>query len=627
MSWCASVWGLCLGVTLCSAAHATPLPIQSFFTPPVSRGAQLSPGGDFLALIEHADGQDRVSVIDLSSHQKTTALKSTDGRPIDWVRWKDDERLVAGLGHDRDSDDDQPRDRVGELLTALDRDGGRPVSLSGQGGAKLRGDAVRIADPLRSDPTHVLVAAADPKGGTSLWKLDVHSGAAEFVSKDADDPDDRLPRGAMVVRYDQKGSSGYADFDVLGPAQDAHTAYVAMQPRSQADGDTASLRIYDFKRRTFSDPVWPALKYDVSDVVYHEGDRALAGVCYTADTYVCDFKDAALNADYRRGSAALHDERSLTPLGMSDDGKVWLFGVSGPNEPGAYYVFDRRTGRMTLAANRQPGLPASRLGTMERFVYAARDGTPIPGYLTRPPKAPRGPLPLIVMPHGGPEARDSYSFDIWAQVFATRGYLVFQPNFRGSSGYGRAFAEAGYRQWGARMQDDLTDGVHNLISSGRADPKRICIFGASYGGYAALYGGAQTPELYKCVASFAGVADLKALVDWEHATKGHEPRWRYAQRAIGDPRKEAARLAAASPIAYAAGYRPPVLLIHGAKDASVPIVQSQMMAKALKKAGKPVKLLVYDDEGHADWNPADEQSALSELAAFFESHIAPASGT
>ncbi|HEX4095285.1 MAG TPA: prolyl oligopeptidase family serine peptidase, partial [Caulobacteraceae bacterium] len=153
---------------------------------------------------------------------------------------------------------------------------------------------------------------------------------------------------------------------------------------------------------------------------------------------------------------------------------------------------------------------------------------------------------------------------------------------------------------------------------------RICIFGASFGGYAALYGGARTPELYKCVASFAGVSDLNALVNWEHATKGHEGRYHYAARSIGDPTKDSARLAAASPITYAASYKPPVLLIHGADDASVPVIQSKMMQAALQKAGKDVRLVIYPHEGHTDWSPTDEQAALTEIAAFIESHIDPA---
>ena len=618
------------------AAQAAPLPIDAFFVAPVSRGAQLSPSGRFVALIEHDGLADRVSVIDLDSHQKSVAMSAHGRREIDWIRWKGDDRLVASIAPDDGAlgrtgpEGDVGTDRPGDSLVAVGRGGEQAMPLSA-GALKLaKAGGVRIADTLNRDPGHVLVTAPDAHGAQSLWKVDVRSGSAEFVSRGDDNPDGRLPGGAMVVRYDHRGegpepkAGADADFDVLGPAQQGHSAYVALQPRNRADGDTVTVRIYDFDRRTLSDPVWPALKYDVSDVVYHQGDLALAGVCYTADTYVCELKDKALQADYQAAQATFHGERNLTPLSMSDDGRYWLFGVSGPTEPGAYYVFDRHAKTMTLAANRQPGLPAGKLGVMERFVYTARDGTQIPGYLTRPPGAPAGPLPLVVLPHGGPEARDAFGFDIWSQILATRGYLVFQPNFRGSSGYGRQFAEAGYGQWGGRMQDDLTDGVRQLIKSGRVDQSRICIFGASYGGYAALYGGAQSPDMYKCVASFAGVSDLRTLVGWEHTTRGHEARYRYASRAIGDPRTEAAKLTAASPISFAARYRPPVLLIHGAKDVSVPIAQSQAMARALKQAGKDVRLVVFEDEGHADWSPPDEEAALKDVSAFITSHIAPA---
>ena len=153
------------------------------------------------------------------------------------------------------------------------------------------------------------------------------------------------------------------------------------------------------------------------------------------------------------------------------------------------------------------------------------------------------------MPHGGPEVRDALGYDRWAQALATRGYLVFQPNFRGSSGYGRAWTEAGYREWGGRMQDDLTDGVAALVAAGKADPKRICIAGASYGGYAALYGGATQPDLYRCVVSVAGVSDLPALV--EHERRANGPRsgeYQYARAVIGDPEAERDKLVRTSPV-------------------------------------------------------------------------------
>ena len=631
MAWRGRIIGLVVLMMLPCAAHSAPpalppLPISAFYTAPVVRGAQLSPGGGYVAMIERLGPGESITVLDVASGRKTAALKPSPGQGVDWVRWKDNDRLVAGLsaadGGRLDGDDAPGELPAGQTVAAIDRDGSKAVILAGRKRGKAL-DAVRVADTLSGDPRHVLVEAPDAKGAPALWKVDVHSGQAEFVQAGADDADERIPPAAMIVRYDVKASDATGDFDVLGPADGPRRAYVALQPSGPKDGDTASLRIYDFKKKVFSDPLWPALKYDVSDVVYHAGDMGLAGVCYTADAYTCEFKDKALQADYARAIEVFHGQRALTPLSMSEDGHEWLFAVSGPDEPGAYYLFDRQTAKMTRVAERFPGLPSARLATMERYDYEARDGFKVPAFLTTPPNAPAGPLPLIVMPHGGPEARDSFAFDIWTQVLATRGYMVLQPNFRGSSGYGRAFAEAGYGQWGAKMQDDLTDGVKKLIAEGRVDPKRVCIFGASYGGYAALYGGARQPELYKCAASFAGVSDLKALVAWEKATPGHQPRYRYAEEAIGDPVKDAARLKAASPITYADTYGPPVLLIHGTRDESVPVEQSRAMERALRKAHRSVKLLTFD-EGHAGWDEKTEQVALGAIADFMQKHIAPA---
>ena len=582
-----------------------------------------------MALIERSDGRDMVDVIEVASHQKTIALAPKDGRRIDAVRWKGDDRIVVAIAPQgrpaqapADDEETGPT-RAGETLIAVDRDGSKAVPLEPAAAGAAKPQRLRLADSLSRDPSHVLLSSPNGKGGVSLWKVDVHSGSAEAVRAGEEVHEDFAP-GSMVVRYQHHASSD--DFDVVGPVEGAaHKAYVVMEPRTPDDGDTATLRIYDFEHKTISDPVWKSLPYDVSDVVYHEGDRALAGVCYTADSYACDFKDEKLASDYRKAEAAFGGKAGLTPLSMSDDGRFWLFGVRAPTDPGAYYVLDRQTAAMTLVANRHPDLTPDRLAPMDVFKYRARDGMLIPAYLTRPPQAEAGkPLPLIVMPHGGPEARDSLDFDIWAEFFATRGYLVLQPNFRGSAGYGRKYAEAGYGQWGGKMDDDITDGVLQLIKSGKVDKNRICIFGASFGGYAALYGGAKTPELYKCVASFAGVADLNALVNWERSTKGHEGRYHYASRSIGEPAKEGPKLTAASPITYAAGYKPPVLLIHGADDESVPVAQSKMMQAALTKAGKDVRLVVYPHEGHTDWSPTDEQAALTEIAGFIESHIDPA---
>ncbi len=300
----------------------------------------------------------------------------------------------------------------------------------------------------------------------------------------------------------------------------------------------------------------------------------------------------------------------------------------GPVRPGTYYLYDWQKKTMENLGAFFPGLPAEKLGTMERITIKARDGLDIPAYVTHPPGAPKGPLPLVVLPHGGPQARDNFDFDTWSQVLATRGYLVLQPNFRGSGGYGVAYEEAGFGQWGDKMQDDIIDGVKQLIAAGEVDPKRICIFGASYGGYAALIQGAQNPDLYKCVVSWAGISDLGAMLRKEKGgifVGERSPAYDHDLKAVGDLDADKARLARTSAVTYAATYGPPVLLIHGADDTNVSPDQSREMNNALKAAGREVKLTLVKEEDHGGWSREHEQAAITEVVAFIEAHIAPAS--
>jgi dipeptidyl aminopeptidase/acylaminoacyl peptidase len=201
------------------------------------------------------------------------------------------------------------------------------------------------------------------------------------------------------------------------------------------------------------------------------------------------------------------------------------------------------------------------------------------------------------MPHGGPDARDDMLFDWWSQYLATRGYAVLRPNFRGSSGYGRAFTEAGLHQWGLKMQDDISDGVKKVIADGIADPKRVCIVGASYGGYAALAGATLTPELYACVVSYAGIGSLPDILGYDQAQgRSSIAGGSFNVTRIGDAFKDAARLDATSPVLHADKVRAPVLLMHSERDVTVPIAQSEGMEIALKKAGKRVEFIRLSGE-------------------------------
>ncbi len=243
--------------------------------------------------------------------------------------------------------------------------------------------------------------------------------------------------------------------------------------------------------------------------------------------------------------------------------------------------------------------------------YKARDGKELTGYLTAPAAAdPKAKLPLVLMPHGGPEMRDSLSFNPWVQYLVARGYAVFQPNFRGSAGFGRAFAESGYGEWGRKMQDDLTDAVKTLVDQGPVDPARMCIVGASYGGYAALAGAALTPDLYKCAVSIAGISDLEDFIGWRKRNWGSDSEgYTYWLKAIGDPDKDEARLREVSPLAQAGRIKIPLLLIHGNEDFIVPIAQSKAMKKALDKTGRKTELITLKDEGHSYWSDRQTKSS------------------
>ena len=298
--------------------------------------------------------------------------------------------------------------------------------------------------------------------------------------------------------------------------------------------------------------------------------------------------------------------------------RVAIVEVSGDTKPPEYYVYDREHKRMDFLFAAYPALDSALLAPMKAVRYRARDGVEIQAYLTLPP-GKQGRLPTIVVPHGGPTARDVWGWDAEAQFFASRGFAVFQPNYRGSSGFGIEHERKGYRQWGLTMQDDISDGVAWLVEQGIADRDRIGIYGASYGGYAALEGVVKTPELYRAGASFAGVSDMVDLLDdldkylfsdFNKPTRGD----------TGDDREQ---LEATSPARRAARVRAPVLLAHGEADPIVDVAQSRAMQDALEDAGRTVEAYYYPDEGHGFSDERNRIDFHEKLAAFFTRHLAP----
>jgi dipeptidyl aminopeptidase/acylaminoacyl peptidase len=312
---------------------------------------------------------------------------------------------------------------------------------------------------------------------------------------------------------------------------------------------------------------------------------------------------------------ALPDTDNLL-LDKSADGNKYILLASNDNEPGVYFIGDKKANSLNVLAYKYDKLYPEVLATKKKVKYKARDGLTIEGYLTLPFGDKTKNLPTIVFPHGGPISYDSSGFDYWTQYFANKGYAVFQMNFRGSSGYGHDFMKQGLASWGQAMQDDVEDGTHWLIKEGTADKNNICIAGASYGGYAALMGAVKTPDLYRCIISFAGISDVEKLV------KSHRRYTNYdiVKKQIGS---DYDGLWEASPLKHADKITKPLLLIHGSKDRVVNPVQSEGIYDKLKKKKKGKVIEYHEIEGanHYLSNNEDRLKTFRAIDAFLDKYM------
>ena len=372
---------------------------------------------------------------------------------------------------------------------------------------------------------------------------------------------------------------------------------------------------------------WSDLPFEgeVKSVWIHPQTRLMIGVRTGEDgDEAYQFTDPVAERSWRSVRAAFRDKRVQLRSWSHDMRQLVVF-TEGAGDPGTFQLvdLDRRTAE--IIGGTYPLTP-EQVGEIRPVSYPAADGMTIPGYLTLPPGVtePRG-LPLVVLPHGGPAARDYLGFDWWAQGLASRGYAVLQPNFRGSDGLGRAHLEAGYGEWGRKMQTDLSDGVRWLAEQGIIDPARVCIVGASYGGYAALAGPTLDNGVYRCAVSVSGVSDLRRMVQWsaEQSGRRNSPVVRYWNRFMGAERLGDRTLDQTSPAMQAARADAPILLLHGRDDTVVPFEQSRIMAEALARAGKPYELIELSGEDHWLSRAETRRRMLAETVRFLEQHNPP----
>jgi dipeptidyl aminopeptidase/acylaminoacyl peptidase len=337
------------------------------------------------------------------------------------------------------------------------------------------------------------------------------------------------------------------------------------------------------------------------------------------------FFDPALQLRWSAVLGVYSGER-VQLVSYSDDLTKFLIRVFGPRDGDTYLLIDWRTVDLYPVGKVYGGL--STFAEVQRIDYKAADGLAIAGFLTLPPGAPANELSLVVMPHGGPAATDDGDFDWWAQALASRGYAVLQVNYRGSDTT-PALLRAGYGEWGRKMQTDLSDGVRYLIERGVVDPKRVCIVGASYGGYAALAGVTLQTGIYRCAVSVAGVADLAAILRWTSARMmtSRNEFTQYWDHFLGVSGPSDPRLAAISPIDHVDAVTVPILLIHGRDDTVVPYAQSEEMAKALRRAGKSVQFISLPNEDHWLSHNTTREQMLDAVVSFLERNDPPSSGS
>ncbi|KQY95428.1 peptidase S9 [Caulobacter sp. Root1455] len=337
-----------------------------------------------------------------------------------------------------------------------------------------------------------------------------------------------------------------------------------------------------------------------------------------------DFTEPALKAAWPMIKGVFKGKQVTLASWTPDFGKLVVY-VDASTESGAYYLVDLTAKKVNPLGRAYPKLAAADVGEVRPIKYAAADGLEITGFLTLPPgKSNAKGLPLIVLPHGGPQSRETAGFDWWAQSLASRGYAVLQPNFRGSSGFGEAFVNAGHGEWGRKMQTDLSDGVTYLAAQGTIDPKRVCIMGGSYGGYAALAGATLQKGVYRCAVAVAPVADVGDFLQWR-ADKGGTKSLtiRYWKRFLGIDAYNDPKLALISPTKQAAQASAPIMLIHGKDDTVVPYDQSVDMTKALQAAGKPVEFVTLRNEDHWLSSAETRLEMLTSAVTFLEKNNPP----
>ncbi|MCX6955766.1 MAG: S9 family peptidase [Verrucomicrobia bacterium] len=608
-----------------SAGPVAELPVQTFFQAPTITSLTFSPNGKYIACLVPYEHRMNLAVIDLEKHTKNLITNFKD-RQATAPFWANNDRILFRV-------DDDGMESFS--LYGVNRDGSNPGILSSgyskfgtmdEANARFN----RVLRRLPNDPKNILVLAnltyrdrpdvalMNLKTGEMTKLVEAPGNTGGYVL----DHDNRVRICAVqdhgVTKVLHRSGGPKSDWEVLTTHDKKAPGWMPVAFAENNDtllvagrfgGDRAVIRRYDLKTRQLGEIVCQDDIYDttteasdynpypLSDAIFDPVKRQTVGFAYRTEKAKVVWFDEEFARLQKQIDASLPDTANFL-LTASPDGSKLLIIAQSDRDPGVYYLFDREKKKIEELAVRIPGIDPDKMAPMKPITFTSRDGLTIHGYLTLPVGRPAKNLPLIMHPHGGPYGiRDDWVFNAEVQYYANRGYAVIQVDYRGSGGYGRKFEKTGYHKWGLEMQNDLTDAVKWVIAQGIADPERVVISGASYGGYATMAGLTFTPELYCAGINYVGVTNLST--QWGKY-KGTDDQLSQVHELFGDMDKAADRKRAydTSPCNFADRIRVPVLMAYGKNDPRVNIDQGYDMESALKKAGKTYEMVIEGDEGH-----------------------------
>lgn len=616
-----------------AAAPSVPekIPAEAFAALASYANPQISPNGRQVLAIALAGGQKAVIVYDMDGDSgRFTRINLGEKMEVVSARWAGNRRILLSVfGTGKFNGYDVPMTRL--FLRDLDTGALQPLGGDKVGG--LFGGDIVFVDPAGA---YVLLAAQSsvwetpsvlridlatlkskevvhPQYGVWSWYADPSGTVRAGLGTDTDSwwlyYRERDGEPFRKIKGKRPGDETLYNLETLIPIASSDRGYAIANKTTGRYG----VYRYDFSTDTLGEPVFEHPKVDVDTIVRSQRTGEPDAVLFTDERERMIWLDKEMQALQGRLDKALPGRVNRIVSRDGTDNRMIVWSTTG-SDPGAYYLYDRTKRALTELARPYEKLDGKILAPVEPVSYSARDGLSIPAYLTRPIGRGDKGLPLIVMPHGGPFLRDKWAYDNWVQFLANRGYVVLQPNFRGSTGYGKAFVDAASGEFGRKMQDDLDDGVRWLADKGLVDAKRVCIMGGSYGGYAAMWAAARNPEIYRCAISFAGISEIREMLHYDPSgwiARRYYRDWR--DRIRGDSKFDLERV---SPLAHAKEIRIPLLLAHGKKDQTVPFSQTERLHKALLAAHREHEYVLYPEAAHGFAKPEDATDFLKRVDAF-----------